>query len=61
MKYLPFGGVTPLTKKPEDSGYEIGVPVQLSVRGRSVGSSPEQRLVIELKWVVIRGNTVKAR
>ena len=25
MKYLPFGGVAPLTKKPEDSGYEIGV------------------------------------
>ena len=55
MKYLPFGGVAPLTKKPEDSGYEIGVLsiVQPSVRGRSVGSSPEQRLVIELKWVVI--------
>ena len=59
MKYLPFGGVAPPTKKPEDSGYEIGV--QPSVRGRSVGSSPEQRLVIELKWVVIRGNTVKTR
>ena len=59
MKYLPFGGVAPPTKMPEDSGYEIGV--QPSVRGRSVGSSPEQRLVIELKWVVIRGNTVKAR
>ena len=35
MKYLPFGGVAPLTKKPEDSGYEVGV--QPSVRGEELG------------------------
>ena len=28
MKYLPFPGVDPLTKKPEDSGYEITVECQ---------------------------------